>query len=292
MWFLHLLQAPYPEPNLTSVNYLSSLLDSFMAFLPRLILALVIFLIGLYFARLTSKLVRRALEARKLKLQVIQMLSRISYWVVVILVTTMALQTIGFNLTAFLTGLGILGFTVGFALQDVSKNFIAGILMLLSQPFELGDTIEVAGYTGTVQAIEMRATELRTFDGRQVLIPNGDVFSTPVTNFSRNKLRRINVDVGIAYGSDLEKVRSTTLSAILALPGVLPDPAPQVMFNQFAESSINFTLFYWINQAETNFGDMVDAGFITVENCLREAGIAIPFPIRTVYLQEQAARAN
>ena len=292
MWFLHLLQAPYPEPNLTSVTYLSSLLDSFIAFLPRLVLALVIFLIGLYFARLVSKLVRRALEARQLKLQVIQMLARVSYWTVVILVTTMALQTIGFNLTAFLTGLGIMGFTIGFALQDVSKNFVAGILMLLSQPFDLGDAIEVAGYTGTVQAIELRATELKTFDGRQVLIPNGDVFSKPVTNFTRNNLRRLNVDVGIAYGSDLEKVRTTTLSAILALPGVLPDPAPQVMFNQFAESSINFTLFYWINQAETNYADMVDAGFITVENSLREAGISIPFPIRTVYLQEQTARIN
>jgi small-conductance mechanosensitive channel len=174
----------------------------------------------------------------------------------------------------------------------VSKNFVAGILMLLSQPFELGDAIEVAGYTGTVQAIELRATELKTFDGRQVLIPNGDVFSKPVTNFTRNNLRRLNVDVGIAYGSDLEKVRTTTLSAILALPGVLPDPAPQVMFNQFAESSINFTLFYWINQAETNYADMVDAGFITVENSLREAGISIPFPIRTVYLQEQTAHIN
>lgn len=290
MWFLHLLQAPYPAPDLTDINYLTSLFDSFMAFLPRLVVALIIFLIGLYFARFTSKLVRRAMEARQLKLQVIQMLVRITYWAIVILVTTMALQTIGFNLTAFLAGLGILGFTVGFALQDVSKNFIAGILMLLSQPFELGDMIEVAGYTGSVQAIELRATELKTLDGKQVLIPNADVFSKPITNFTRNRLRRLDVSVGIAYGSDLDKTRTVTLSAIQALPGVLPDPAPVVVFNQFADSSINFTLFYWIDQVDSSFTEMVDAGFLAIERALKEAGIEIPFPVRTVYMHEQAAR--
>lgn len=292
MGLFHLFQAPYPAPDLTDINYLTGLIDSFVAFLPRLVLALVIFLIGLYLARLASKLLRRALEARQLKLQVIQMLARITYWTVVILVTTMALQTIGFNLTAFLAGLGILGFTVGFALQDVSKNFIAGILMLLSQPFELGDVIEVGGYTGNVQAIELRATELKTLDGKQVLIPNAEVFSKPITNFTRNRLRRLDVTVGIAYGSDLDKTRTAILSAIQAVTGVLPDPAPVVVFNRFADSSINCTIYYWIDQVEADYVQMVDNGFLAVEQALKEAGIEIPYPVRTVYMHSQPAQTN
>jgi len=91
-----------------------------------------------------------------------------------------ALQQVNFNVTAFLTGVGILGFTVGFALQDVSKNFVAGLLLLLQQPFNIGETIQVAGYTGRVSAINMRATELGTHDGQIVLIPNATVFTSPI----------------------------------------------------------------------------------------------------------------
>lgn len=197
----------------------------------------------------------------------------------------MALQTIGFNLTAFLAGLGILGFTVGFALQDVSKNFVAGLLLLLSQPFEIGDAIEVAGYTGIVQTIELRATELRMFDGIQVLIPNADVFASPLTNFTRNKLRRLEVNVGVAYSTDLENVRQVALQAIQSVPGVLQDPAPTVVFTEFGSSAINATLFYWIDQEQTDFVGMRVTGFMTVDRALSEAGIEIPFPIQTVYLQ-------
>jgi small conductance mechanosensitive channel len=203
-------------------------------------------------------------------------------------VTTIALQTVGFNLTAFLTGLGILGFTVGFALQDVSKNFIAGLLLLLSQPFEIGDAIQVAGYTGVVQNIELRATELKMFDGNQILIPNADVFSNPLTNFSRNKLRRIEIQVGVAYGTDLEKARQVAVDAVRQLPGVLEDPAPLVVFNEFADSTINFSLFYWIDTSQSNFSELSDSGFVSLEKSFAQAGIVLPFPSRTVYLPQQS----
>jgi small conductance mechanosensitive channel len=281
--------APYPPADIMSgMNYFADLVNRGVILLPRLVLALIIFLIGIYIAKLVSKIARRALEAREIKLQVVQLMTRITYWSIVVLVTTIALQTVGFNLTAFLTGLGILGFTVGFALQDVSKNFIAGLLLLLSQPFEIGDAIQVAGYTGVVQNIELRATELKMFDGNQILIPNADVFSNPLTNFSRNKLRRIEIQVGVAYGTDLEKARQVAVDAVRQLPGVLEDPAPLVVFNEFADSTINFSLFYWIDTSQSNFSELSDSGFVSLEKSFAQAGIVLPFPSRTVYLPQQS----
>jgi small conductance mechanosensitive channel len=250
-----------------------------MDFLPRLIIALIMFGIGLYLAKLLSKIVRRALEKRNVKLQIIQLISRITFWSVVVLVTTVAMSTVGINLSAFLTSLGIIGFTIGFALQDVSKNFVAGLLLLISQPFQIGDIIHVGGYMGTVQTIELRATELKTVDGRQVLIPNADVFSSPLTNFTRNRLRRVEIKCGVAYGTDLQKARQVSLEAVRSIPGVLEDPAPSVNYNEFGDFAINFSVFYWVDAIDLNFQDMSDMGIVVLERAFAQSGIEIPFPI-------------
>ncbi|OQY35105.1 MAG: hypothetical protein B6I38_01835, partial [Anaerolineaceae bacterium 4572_5.1] len=110
---------------------------------------------------------------------------RTTRWAIIIWGLFLGLQQVEFNLTGFVTGLGIVGFTIGFAFQDIAKNFMAGMLLLLQQPFDIGDSIEVAGYAGTVTDIEIRSTALRTFDGRHVIIPNAEVFTGVITNFSR-----------------------------------------------------------------------------------------------------------
>lgn len=277
---MHRFQDTYPPPpDVLNPNTWTELADRFMEFLPRLIIALIIFLIGLYVAKLLSKLVRRGLERRKVKLQVVQLVSRITFWSAVVMITTIALSTVGINLSAFLASLGIIGFTIGFALQDVSKNFVAGLLLLISQPFQLGDAIQVGGYTGVVQSIELRATELKTIDGRQVLIPNADVFSSPLTNFTRNRLRRVEIKCGVSYGTDLQKARQVALDAIRTIPGVLENPAPSVNYNEFGDFSINFSLFYWVDAIELNFLDMSDTGVVVLEKAFAEAGIELPFPI-------------
>jgi small-conductance mechanosensitive channel len=141
-----------PQP-LTFI--LEQLIVDFLTLLPSLIAALVVFVVGLFLASIIRRVVRRALMRRTENTQPITLLSQLAYWLVVILVAAISLQMVGFNLTAFLAGLGIAGITIGFALQDVSKNFIAGLLMLIQQPFEIGESIEVGGYSGTVEAIDM-----------------------------------------------------------------------------------------------------------------------------------------
>src|SRR5690606_14809277 len=148
-----------------------------------------------------------------------------------------------FNLTAFITGLGIVGFTIGFALKDISENFVAGLMLLLQRPFELGDVIEIDDFRGRVIDVSLRATELETLDGQNVIMPNGLVYTSPIINFSRRDVARVAVDVGVAYDSDLDFVRDTAVRAVAAMPTVLQQPEPYVVFRGFGDSSIDLTVF-------------------------------------------------
>ncbi len=169
-----------------------TLLTRFLLFLPKVIVAGVVMALALFLAGLASRLLSGALERRRFSRELVQFFREASKWSVISLGVIVALQQVNFDVTAFLTGLGILGFTVGFALQDVSKNFVAGLLLLLQQPFAIGETIQVAGYTGRVAAINMRATELTTEDDQVVLVPNATVFTSPIVKkIAPAPLRRV-----------------------------------------------------------------------------------------------------
>ena len=266
---------------------LQQMLTDFLTFLPKILAALVIFIISIYVAGLLSRLLHRGLEKRKADTEMILLLSKLSRWSLIIFGTIVALQQVGFDLSAFLAGLGILGFTVGFALQDVSKNFVAGLLLLWQQPFDIGDVIEVGDYTGTVADVDLRATEIYTFDGQNVLIPNADVFTSPITNFSKYPKRRLELSAGVAYGSDLDLVRQTVLDTLETIPGVLDDPAPVLTFDNLGASTIDFILYYWINTNETSLLDAKDAVLVGVNTAFAEKGIEMPFPTQTVLLKQQ-----
>ncbi|NOZ49378.1 MAG: mechanosensitive ion channel family protein [Chloroflexi bacterium] len=261
---------------------LALLFQQFLIFLPKLITALVLFTASLYASGWVGRGIRRSAQLRNTDPEIAQLLSRLGQWTVIIMGTLWALQTVNRNVTGFIAGLGIMGFTVGFALQDVAKNFIAGILLLLQQPFDVGDAIAVTGYSGKVLDVDIRATKLLTFDGLHVLIPNTDVYMNAITNYSRASARRIKLDVGVAYDSDLKQVTQTALEAIATLPGLKTDSEPQVVFHSFADSSINFTLYYWINLSDTGYFTAQDQGVKLIHLAFAAAGIDIPYPIRTV----------
>lgn len=275
-----------PQP-LTFI--LEQLIVDFLTLLPSLIAALVVFGVGLFLASITRRVVRRALMRRTENTQPITLLSQLAYWLVVILVAAISLQMVGFNLTAFLAGLGIAGITIGFALQDVSKNFIAGLLMLIQQPFEIGESIEVGGYSGTVEAIDLRATQIRTADGRLVLIPNGDVIIKPITNFSQAETRRVEISTGVAYESDPETVRQIAVEAISTVPGIQSEPAPSLFFQNFGSSTLDLTIYFWISTNETGVAAAKDAGLNAIKGAFDEKLIDMPNPAQTVYLVQEPA---
>jgi small conductance mechanosensitive channel len=175
-----------------------------------------------------------------------------------------------------LAGLGIFGFALGFALQDVSKNFISGLLLLIQKPFSVGETVQIDQYTGKVRDIQLTSTELETLDGQIVMIPSALVFTNPIVNISRATSRRIELSIGVAYNSDLEKVRQVALAAIAKVTGLKEDPPPVVNFNNFGSYAIQMTLYFWIDTSRTDTSTARDAGLGMVKEAFEQAGIEIP----------------
>ncbi len=260
------------------------MLTDFLTLLPKLIAALVVFFVGLYLAVIVRRLVQRGLERRSKNPEPVTLLSQLSYWLTVVFVIAISLQIVGFNLTAFLAGLGIAGFTVGFALQDVSKNFIAGLLMLIQEPFEHGETIEVGGFTGSVMGIDLRATKIRTLDGRIVLIPNGEVLTSAITNFSKAKNRRVEISTGVAYESDPDFVRLTALQSLEGIQGLQSEPAPELVYQNFGSPTLDLTIYFWIDTSQTNVVKAKDAGLQAIKNAFDNAQIDMPLPAQTVHI--------
>jgi len=260
---------------------LRGLLAGFLLFLPKMLAAMVLFVITLYLAAWISKLFKRILEKRHTDPGITLLVYHATRWTIIILGTISALRQVNFEVTAFLAGLGILGFTVGFALQDISQNVIAGFLLLIQKPFELGDLIQIEDYTGTVLSVDLRSTELRTRDSHNVLIPNAYAFTKPITNYSRQAKWRISLPIGVAYDSDLELVQRITLQTVQVLPDVLDDPAPMIYFHTFNDYSIDFTLYYWIDGRITNPFTATHPAIIAIQKAFAQAGIEIPYPIQT-----------
>lgn len=275
------------------MDVISTTLDEMLAnvlkIIPDLIIAILIFIASLYGAGVLSRLVNAAMVRRKTDAETRLLVDKITRWSIIILGTFAALQQVGFNLSAFLAGLGILGFTVGFALQDVSKNFVAGLLLLLEKPFEIGDVIEVGDFTGTVSNVEIRATEIHTLDGQSVTIPNADVFTNPIKNFSRYAERRLDLTVGVAYDSDLELVRKTVLEVIASIPGALVEPAAKVVFKNFGTSTLDFVVYYWIDQKIGDYWGSIDRAVTGINAAFMEKGIDMPYPTSTVYLEKKGS---
>ena len=263
-------------------------IEALIFFVPNLIVAIIIFLLTLYVGSLAARVVKNALEKRQTDPELSMLLSRLTRWTIIVLGVIWALERVNFNVTGFVAGLGIVGFTIGFALKDVAENFVAGILLLLQQPFDIGEAIEVAGYGGTVTDIQIRATTMRTWDGLLVVIPNAKVYTDVITNFSKVEQRRIGLNIGVGYETDLQKAHDVMIQVVTGLPGVIKDdPAPVVVFQEFADSSINATLYFWFDTKDAGYFPTLDGAVKGIKIAFEKEGINIPFPIRTVYVQQQ-----
>lgn len=267
-------------------TYIDTFIDNLIKGIPNLLTALAIFVVGVYLARFLGRVVQRVLKRRKAPEGVTHLLVELTRVSVIVIGGITALQRF-FDVTAFLAGLGIIGFTVGFALQDVMKNFAAGVILLIQQPFHVGEAIGVAGFDGTVLEIDLRSTEIKALDGRIVNIPNSDVLAHPIVNYTRADRRRIELSVGVGYDTDMETARRATLEAIRNVPGIVSEPEPLIGFSNFGDSALELNAYFWIDTALTNPLAAKDAALSLVRNALNKREIDIPFPIRTVYVRSQ-----
>lgn len=196
------------------------------------------------------------------------------------------LENTGIHLGALTVFAGAVGVGVGFGLQNIASNFISGLVILAERPITIGDRVEVAGVAGQVELIRARSTVIRTNDNIAMIVPNTKFIDSPVTNWTYGDPRvRFRIPVGVAYGSDVNKVRAALIAAGESNPFVLQDPAPSVFLNQFGESSINFELVVWSSEMSHRPRRFTSDLNFAIEEKLREAGIQIPFPQRDLHIR-------
>ena len=263
-------------------QYFEQFIDFFIAGTPRLLTALLIFVLSLYVARLISNLLKRVLQRRRAPAGVVQLLSQLALWSIIVAGMITALQQF-FEVTAFLTGLGILGFTIGFALQDIMKNFASGVILLLQQPFHVGETIGVKGFDGTVLAIDLRSTEMRATDGRVVILPNAEVLANPIINYSRANQRRVELSLNLSHASEPGQVRRIVLEAIENVPGFVSEPEPIIVFNSLSDHAVELNMNFWVDMSKNDPFHAKDAVLLKVMSVFNEQGIEIPHPAQAVY---------
>jgi len=191
----------------------------------------------------------------------------------------------GIDVTAWLASAGILGIAIGFAAKDTLSNLISGIFILADRPYSVGDFIILgSGITGIVSAVGLRSTRIRTFDDEEVTIPNGSIANDAITNKTTGpNTGRVKVTIGVAYGSDLEKVETILLNAARAHELVIEDPEPSVRFDEFGDSSLNFSLSCRVKDPLTVYATKSDLHY-DINNKFAEENIEIPFPQRDVHM--------
>jgi small-conductance mechanosensitive channel len=178
-----------------------------------------------------------------------------------------------------------LGVGIGFGLQTIVNNFVCGLILLLERPLRMGDTIELGGQWATIAKIGLRSTTIRTFDQADVIVPNTDLITNQVTNWTLTDRRaRGIIPVGVAYGSDVPLVMQTLKECALAHPGVMKSPEPLILFRSFGDSSLNFELRAWVANVDHRLQVVSDL-HQDIDRRFRQAGIEIPFPQRDLHVR-------
>ncbi|MCI0444490.1 mechanosensitive ion channel [bacterium] len=215
-----------------------------------------------------------------------QAIGTIVAYSIVLIGTLVILDSAGINLSALTIVAGALGIGIGFGLQNVTTNFISGIIVLLERPIKVGDRVQVEGATGDVIKISLRATTILTNDNIAVIVPNSEFVSSKVINWShRNPDVRCNFPISVAYGTDPELVRDVLLEIAENHPGVLKDKKPDVLLDEFGDSSLNFILRVWTRAYTSKPGVLRSEINYEITKKFEQHGIQIPFPQREVFLR-------
>jgi len=253
----------------------------------RLLSALVILAAGLWLSRKVSKALERALLRANVDPMLGSFLRNIAYFAGVIVVAVAALTQIGVPPASLLAVLGAAGLAIGLALKDSLSNFASGVMLILLRPFRAGDYVQIAGLEGEIEQVRVFQTRMRTIDHRIIVLPNSQITTAPIINFTALPRRRVDLIVGVGYDDDLALARETLLAAARDNPGVLDDPAPDVLVSALAESSVNLVLRAWVAtpdvlRAKSELLEAIHAG-------LRNRGLSIPYPQRDLHVYHHGA---
>ncbi len=262
----------------------------FVTQLPKIILGIIIFFLFFFLGKFVRNLVRKIAERNKQHYNLGLVLGRLAQGVIFFLGLLIALVIAipSFKASQLVNVLGLSSVAFGFAFRDILQNFLAGILILLSEPFRIGDQIKINDFEGTVKEIQTRATFIDTYDGRTVVIPNSNLFTNSVTVNTANDKRRLQYDVGIGYGDSIAEAKKILLQIMDENPNVLKEPAPDALVVDLAASSVNIRIRYWI--APPRQADVLktqDKVLESVKEAILAAGIDLPFPTQQVLWHDQ-----
>ncbi len=259
---------------------LTNMGDAFIRALPRLAVAVVLILIGIALGRLLRWASRRLL-ARTHTTSFATVMSKLLGSTVVALAVLGAI-TVTFPSVKpvdLLAGLGFFSLAVGFAFQDILENTLSGVLMLFRQPFTAGDQIEVQGQAGTVQAITIRETRIKTYDGQLILIPNRDVYKSVIRVQTHYEQRRLSFIVGVAYENDAAEACRVIRDALATVSGVATEPAPEALVDQLNVSTVDLEARFWADPRQNESRLLTHEAITAVKTALDEAGIEMPADI-------------
>lgn len=266
------------------------ILDSIVSVVPRVIAAIIVITVFAALAWLVHRglrlLFRKTISDRTLE----NLIKQLSYYSIIVIGVMIAADALGFSPQALVTGLGLTGLVLGFALKDILSNFVSGLLILALRPFEIGNQIVVGDTEGAVERIELRATQIRTYDGRVALVPNAEVFTSRIVNNTADPVRRGNVHFMVGYDINLKKVVEMLRSSIAEVPGVLPGRPVVVRIEDLGADAMVLNIGFWTDSQRSDFKETSSAVRAKVVMMMEALGIPPPRPdLRSIAPSDPAA---
>lgn len=277
-------------------NKIGGLISGLIIMLPNILLALIVFVLFFFVARWLKSVVKRLTSRHRQARNLGMVLGRLAQGIVILIGLFVSLSIVipTFRAGDLVQLLGISGVAIGFAFRDILQNFLAGILILLTEPFQIDDQIVFKDFEGTVENIQTRATTIKTYDGRRIVIPNSELFVNSVTVNTAFDARRIEYNVGIGYGDDVEEAKRLMLEAIYSVDDVLRESPADVLVLELAESSVSIRARWWIKPPrkidDLNSRDKVISAI--KQKLYVEHGIDLPYPTRQILFHDQTEETD
>jgi small conductance mechanosensitive channel len=251
------------------------------------LLALVIYWVGKRIARLVSNMTGKGLTRTGNEAILVNFIKNIVYYVILAAVIVMALGQLGVQTTSLIAVMGAAGLAIGLALKDSLSNLASGVMLVLTRPFKKGDFVEVAGTSGKVTGIRLFSTVLHSPDNKEMIIPNGQITSDIIVNYTTEEKRRIDLVIGVSYDDDIREAKKILQDTISAHDLVLSDPAPAVMLKDLGASSVDFVVRPWVKTEDywTVYGDLMEQIKLNIE----AGGCSFPYPQTDVHLHQVQA---
>jgi len=272
---------------------INSMITSVFAQLPFLLAGLIVLTLFWLLSKIVRKIFLSATQRTKLDARLRLLISRMLVVLVVGIGVLISLTVIipSFNFASLIAGLGFSSFVVGFATKDILNNFLSGILILWQQPFHIGDYLFIGSNQGKVEYIGVRATSLRKDDGELVLIPNGDMYSNPLTIRGAGAKRRMSLKFCVGYHEPLEKTKRLTRESLDRTAGIVSDPAPKVVVAEMLSEGVSITVNFWINTNESKPLEVFDRAAVGIIKTLNDAEVVVYPPGAMVVKQDDESAA-